>query len=73
MTSAAVRWLEASTHEWCDAVGFTHWREVEALGACPGCGPILPAVLPGGYAWLVARRVARAASCLKGKGGTTEL
>ena len=48
-------------------------REAEALGACPGCDPTLLAVLPGGYAWLVARHLARAATCLKGKGGTTEL
>ena len=43
------------------------WREAEALGACPGCDPVLPAILPRSYAWLVAHPPARAASCLKGK------
>ena len=34
---------------------------------------LLPAILPGGYAWLLARHVARVASCLKEREGTTEL
>ena len=34
---------------------------------------LLPAVLPGGFAWLLTGYVTRAASCLKEREGTAEL